>query len=480
MSNDTVEAKKEVPVLLRELWGVLEGTRGVFGQERVFRRGVAAVFGELFTLGRHTVTQVLRTLGETEGDWSAWYRLYSRDRFDEAKAGAQLLKETLRHVPIEEPYVVTMDGVRVPRTGKHVAGSSWWPAQNTAYFQRGLERAQRFEEIAWLTPIEASYSRAIPLRWLPAVTAKALESVAEPIREWEAGITGLVWVREELNAQGRAEQWILAVGDGNYDVQGIWQALPEQTVVIARCAKNRALYALPEPKQGARCGHPRYYGERLRTPREWLHEREGWRIFEPKIRGRKRYLKYRVIGPVLVEGAPQQPLFLLVVKGKSYPAGQHRKRRRYRKPAYYLVSAVRQDGEWVLPWSAETLLVWAWQRWECEVGHREMKSALGVGDKQCWSRRAALTSVQWGVWVYAICLLAAYRCWGITGGPRRSGRWYPRACRWSFTAMWQAFRAALWDYGEFHPLYARTLDKWLKKEVWRTSLWNAVGGAARI
>jgi hypothetical protein len=479
MDNHTTKPK-EMPALLTELWKLLQGARAVFGQERVFRRGVAAVFGELFTLGRHTVTQVLRTLGETEGDWSAWYRLYSHNRFDEAEAGGLVLKETLRHVPAGEPYIVTLDGVRIPRTGKHVSGSSWWPAQNTAPFRRGLERAQRFEEVAWLSPMEDSYSRAVPLRWLPAVTAKALKSTAEPCKEWEAGIAALTWVRGELDAQGRDEQWILGVADGNYDVQGIWQALPGRTALIARCAKNRALYALPEPQSDTKRGHPKYYGERLPAPREWLHEREGWGIFEPKVRGRKRCLKYRVVGPVLVEGAPKQPLFLLVVKGKSYAVGKRRKRRRYRKPSYYLVSAVQRDGEWVLPRPAETLLIWAWQRWECEVGHREMKSALGVGDKQCWSQRAALTSVQWGVWVYALCVLAAYRCWGIIGGPRRSGRWYPRACRWSYTAMWQAFRADLWDYGEFRPLYARTLDKWLKKEVWRTSLWNAVGGAAQI
>jgi hypothetical protein len=152
MDNHTTKPK-EMPALLTELWKLLQGLRAAFGQECIFRRGVAAVFGDLFTLGRHTVTHVLRTLGETEGDWSAWYRLYSHNRFDEAEAGGLVLKETLRHVPAEEPYMVTLDGVRIPRTGKHVSGSSWWPAQNTAPFRPGLERAQRFEEIAWLSPM---------------------------------------------------------------------------------------------------------------------------------------------------------------------------------------------------------------------------------------------------------------------------------------------------------------------------------------
>ena len=130
-----------------------------------------------------------------------------------------------------------------------------------------------------------------------------------------------------------------------------------------------------------------------------------------------------------------------------------RPRRVYRPPAYYLVNAVlAEDGSWQLPYPAEQLLAWAWQRWECEVVHRELKSGLGIGEKQSWGPRAALTSVQWGVWVYSLCVLAAYRTWGVTGGPRRSGRWHRKTRRWSFAAMWQAYRAALWEAAEFRPL----------------------------
>ena len=108
----------EAPVLLAELWQLLMGAREVFGQERVFRRVVGLVLAELLTLGRHTVTQLMRTLGAVDCDWSAFYRLFSRGRFDEEALGAQLLRETLEHVDASAPYVVTVDGVRVPRSGR--------------------------------------------------------------------------------------------------------------------------------------------------------------------------------------------------------------------------------------------------------------------------------------------------------------------------------------------------------------------------
>lgn len=474
--NDTLETPI-TPVLLTELLPLLEGARDCFGQERVFRRAVALSFAEFFTLGRHTITQLLRTLGAVEQDWTAAYRLFSAGRFDEALAGLYLFKQTLLQVPETEPYLLTGDAVHIYRSGTEVAGSSWVRAPNTAPFRRGLQRGQRFVEIAWLTPNEASYRRAVPLRWLPAVTEKAVPSDATPCKEWEAGLQGVQWVREALDAAGRSTQPLVAVFDGSYDTQGIWREVPEHTTFVIRCAKNRALYYLPEPPATPGRGAPRKYGERTPLPREFIHKRKQLQTLELEIRGRLRHLKYCVVGPVLVEGAPDRPLFLIVVAGQTWGSG---KRRHYRKPAYLLVNARWQDDEWVLPYPVKQLLEWAWQRWECEVAHRELKSTLQIGSKQCWGPRSAFAAVQWGVWLYGLCVLAAYRAWGLTRGPRRQGKWYPHARRWSCASMWNELRAELWAVGEFSPLCMPTLDKWLKKETWLTGLGNALADPAPI
>ena len=115
--------RKEIaPALLAELWQLLLRAQHLFGQERVFRRAVALLLGELFALGRHTVTQLLRTLGATDSDWSAWYRLFSRPRFAAAALANQMLVETLRHVTGTAPYVTTADVVHICWSGQCVAG----------------------------------------------------------------------------------------------------------------------------------------------------------------------------------------------------------------------------------------------------------------------------------------------------------------------------------------------------------------------
>jgi hypothetical protein len=79
------------------------------------------------------------------------------------------------------------------------------------------------------------------------------------------------------------------------------------------------------------------------------------------------------------------------------------------------------------------------------MAHRELKSGLGVSQKQCWNTRLAIVSVQWSMWVYAVLLLAGYRTWGLPGGPATPARWWPGAKRWSLSTLWRAYRAALWE-----------------------------------
>lgn len=469
----------EIPALLRALLELVQAHRSAFRQERTYLRVLALVFGELFSFGRHTVTQNLLALGLTDADWTAWYRLFSCERFDEERAAACLMAETVIHVPVDEPYVVAPDGVQIPRNSRKMPGTSWLKAPRTPVFRVGIHRAQRFVHGAWLTPIVDGFSRAIPLRFLPAFPEKAVPSVAEPCREWQAGLRFAHWVRQQLDRLGRASQTVLLVADGSYDVLDFWQGLPERTIAAVRCARNRVLHELPKKRNGP--GRPASYGQRVPTPAEWLRMRQGWHKTTLTVRGSPRKMRYRVLGPYLREGNPNQPLFLLVVGGQTWWAGKRNPRRKYRKAAFYLISA-QQDaaGDWQLPLPIETILAWLWQRWEVEVAHREMKSGFGVGQKQCWHPRSAVVSVQWSVWVYAILLLAGYRTWGLLGGPPAPARWWPGAKRWSLNTLWRSYRAALWGAPEFRAVWTGTQANWLKKEAWLTGLHNAVHAAARI
>ncbi len=465
--------------LLEHLFRLLEAHRPAFRQERTFIRAISLVMGELFSFARHTVTQGLLALGLTDADWSGWYRLFSKPRFREEQLGECLLGQTLLHVEEHEPYVIGVDSLQVPRSSQKMPGTSWMKAPRTAPFLPGIHRAQRFLNGSWLLPIQEGYSRAIPIRFLPAFPEKAvLPAGLAASKEWEAGGQFIQWVRQKLDRLGRIAQPLLVLADGSFDRVELWRRLPANTILAVRTAKNRVLRQLPVPYHGQ--GRPLKYGPRVCAPQEWLHQKTGWQKTRLQVRGRTLELTYRIEGPFLRQRLPDQPLFLIVQKGNTWVAGKKEPKHKYRTACFYLISAVQQAGKWELPFSPNLLLAWLWQRWELEVAHRELKSGLGLGEKQCWGSRSAISSVQWSAWVYAILVLGGYRTWGLFGGPKPPGRWWPGAKRWSLSTLWRSYRAAFWKTPDFQAVWTATGDNWLKKEPWMTTLWNSVAGAARI
>ncbi len=465
-------------LLLHNLLELLARHRPAFRQARSYWRVVGPVLGELFNFGRHTVTQGLMALGLTDADWSGWYRLFSHSRYREAPVARLFFQETLQHASAAEPYVVGVDGVQIPRSSLKMAGTSWLKAPRTPVFKVGIHRAQRYVHGAWLTPLEAGYSRAIPLRFLPAFPPKAKPAPVAPQREWEAGLAFLQWTRQELDAAGRSAQVVLALADGAYDTLNFWRGLPERVVLAVRTARNRRLHYLPEPTTGP--GRPPSYGALAPHPREWLHHGLTWQKREVPVGGRLLTLKFQVLGPFLREDLPEPPLFLIVVKGMHRQIGKRKPRWQRRKPAFYLVSAQLMAGTWQLPLPIETVLAWLWQRWELEVAHREMKSGFGVGEMQCWNPHATIASVQWSVWVYALLLLAAQRTWGLLKGPPVPTRWWTGAKRWSFNTLWRQYRRACWDTPAFQAWWTRSPGNWLEKEALLLGLSNVVNASARI
>lgn len=428
--------------LLNQLVALLKAHRSVFSQERVFQRVALLVVAEIVVFARHTVTQLLMGIGQTQTNWSSWYRLFSRGRFPYEAAGAVLFGETLEHVGADELYVVAGDGTQTRRSSGKMEGAHWLHNPQSPVFKRGIHIAQRWFNGSWLVPAEKGYSRAIPLRWLPAFTEKSRPQVTAPCKEWEAAVAFLVWVKQHLADAGRAGQRVLMVADGHYDTICLWHHLPAGVILLARSARNRVLWHLPGPQDRKN----RRYGERASMPADYWREHKGWRPLQLQVRGRERHLQVKVAGPFLRKGAPNRPLFLIIVRGKG-------NKRTRRPPLPFLVNAQPTvSGAWSLPLPVDQLLFWAWQRWEVEVAHRELKSNFGLGNKQCWNPVAAVTSVQWSAWVYALLLLAGYRTWGLTGAPPVPTRWWRGSGRWSLNTLWRGYRAALWGRHQFKPI----------------------------
>ena len=72
--------------------------------------------------------------------------------------------------------------------------------------------------------------------------------------------------------------------------------------------------------------------------------------------GRQRRTVYRVEGPFLRRPMPDLPFVLIGVRGQVW---QRAKRKKRRDPVFYLVNAVKHEGQWRLPFPIDLLLTWA-------------------------------------------------------------------------------------------------------------------------
>mgnify|MGYP001233777970 FL=1 len=432
--------------LLTALFALLHTYSATFGQYRVFERACTMVLSELFVFGRHTITRLALAQGITqESKLSAFYRLFSLKRFNEELVAPILFGQILNYIPTDMPLVLACDGTQTPRTGKHIEGAGWGRNPRNPPFKVGIHLMQRWLHMGIFLPIENGFTRIVPLRFLPAFTEKSKREVYEARKEWEVSVDCLHWLRDQLATLGRATQKVLLVADGAFDTLNLWKKLPDGVNLLVRTAKNRVLHHLPNPN-----GRKKKYGERAETPQQmWAKDWLDWLVCVLTIRGKQRRLRYRVVGPVIRKGMADKPLFVILIGGEHYTRHGQAK---HREPVAYLVNAVLNTcDEWVLPMQVEDLIMWAWQRWEIEVCHKELKTTFGLGDKQCWKPEAAVASVQWSAWVYALLVLAGYETWGLCDAPEPITGWWRGSGRWSFNTLWQSFRGALWGKFQFHP-----------------------------
>ena len=111
--------------LLKQLKRLIKAHRPIFKQERIYQRAAALFFAEIIVFARHTITQMLMSLGQTEADWSSWYRLFSQKRFPYEQASGVMFQETLKHVGENELYVVAGDGAQTRRSSRKMEGAHW-------------------------------------------------------------------------------------------------------------------------------------------------------------------------------------------------------------------------------------------------------------------------------------------------------------------------------------------------------------------
>ena len=376
------------------------------------QRTARHVLAHLACLGTHTVTGLLNTCGRQFHDWSADYRLYTRNRVE-----AEQLFEPSRQWLCESqpgPIVTAMDDTRVRKTGRKVHGVKYMRDPMGPPFRVNLIRAQRFLQTSMACKKENGQARMIPIDWVHAPLPQKPKPNASKAqwRQYTAqskacristvGAQRIHHLRQWLNEHGAQERRLWTCVDGSFTNGGVLKNLPENTTLVGRIRADAKLYHLPQEQPKAQ-GRKRVYGVQAPAPEQLRQdERVPWQHIEVFFGGKTRELRVKHLGPLRWPTAGANVnLQLLVLAPTPYRLSKTSKLL-YRKPAYLICTDPEAD-------LAEVIQYYLW-RWDIEVNFRDEKTLLGVGDAQVRTPAAVQNVTGCAVATYAMLLVAAAQC----------------------------------------------------------------------
>lgn len=391
----------------------------VFPQDRSLQRAIALAFGILCGVGRRTLTRAISFHGNTQKDWSADYKVFSRSPWEPRALFHPILEQAIQEHQLQR-IVISTDDTRVWRNGKHVPETQWHRDPMGPPFQVNLRWGHRFLQSSLSLPLylqdQTSSSRSVPIRFEMAPVVKkpgknasedTLQAYRDLKKEKNLSVQFVALtqdVRQRLNQTGHQAKRLVQVGDGSFCNRTVfaqdWEA--QNVSLVVRCRKDIVL-CRRAPGQGRR-----FYGRTKFTPEQVRRRssRARWqkaRIFHG---GAYREVRYKELTKVYWEGgARKREVRVLVVAPVGYRTSKNG-RKYYRQPAYLLTTD--------LTTSAVELLQAYFDRWGIEVNHRDEKDILGVGQAQVWNKNSVSKVPALLVAMYSWLQLAGLKCYGPT------------------------------------------------------------------
>lgn len=377
-----------------------------------------------------TITSVLEWLGRRDLDWSAFYRLLSRDRWSVAELFAPILHRCCELAgPPGAPFVSAQDDTLVRKTGRKIPGTVIGRDPMSLPFHVNLIPGQRFLQTAAMLATDGDvplfrsvpigFDHAPPLKPPKRATEEQKRAVREARRKHNistVAIAELQRLRLELDrCPGGGERLLINSVDGGFANRAYLRALPPRTAVVARIRKDAHFRAfLPPPQRRG----TRRYGPDLPTPEQMLADPAiAFQTMEVAAGGRLHTLQFKVVEQVCWPNVTgDTPIRVILIKPLGYRLRKHG-RLLYRQPAFLVAVGAEAD--------LHDLVQAYFARWQIEVSFRDEKSLLGLGEAQLWNRESVHRGPALLVACYSCLLLASI----VEFGDRRTDALQPLA-RW--------------------------------------------------
>jgi len=420
-------------MILPHLLRLLEGWQPAFQQKRTHHMALSLALATLVLLGRRTVTQRLVVLGHTFGNWSRWYRLFTKRSWTPAALFVQVLRQVFPFMP-PRYLVVGGDDTILEKTGKQIHNVSYLRDPQSPKFRHNLILGLRYIQLSVLLPTyhfadTCHQALGLPIRFLFAPVYRLSQSKLKQLskeerKEYEQikqehALPTKMWtlltdLRAWMDEQGHKTVRLLVVVDNSYCNSTLFGTVTAGIEVLARLRKTARLYLPGQDRETS----PGFTPEDARKD-----ETSPWHIGTFHFGGQAASIRYKEVAEVLWPGgAGDRRVRLLVIGAIPYRRTKYA-RLSYRDPGYLLTTDLTAGVEFLI----QSYL----DRWQIEVNFREEKTLLGLGDAQVWNAQAVEREPAFTVAAYSLVKWAAYLASGPTRTPEYAGEtgWYTGSAR---------------------------------------------------
>ena len=398
----------------------------IFPQERSLERAIALAFGILCGVGKRTITRAISFQGNTQKDWSADYKVFSRCSWEPRELFDPILEHAIQEQKLSR-IVLSVDDTRVWRNGKHVPQTQWHRDPMGPPFQTNLRWGHRFLQASLVLPLyekdPESSSRSIPVRFeMAPVVKKPGKNAGEPeLKEYRRQkkeknlsvqfVSMVKEVRSRLDKSGHLGKSMSVVADGSFCNRTVFQEdWGKQNVSVVARARKDIVLCKRAPGKGRR-----FYGKTKFTP-ELVRRRDSlarWQTTQIFHGGCYREVRFKEVTRFYWQGGGKKQIMrLLVVAPVGYRTSKNG-RKYYRQPAYLLTTDLNTP--------AAVLLQDYFDRWGIEVNHRDEKEILGVGEAQVRNDKSVSKVPALLVAMYSWLQLSGLACYG----PKRTAEYEP-------------------------------------------------------
>ena len=371
----------------------------------------AHLLAQLVCLGRHTLTGLLATNGQLQKDWSADYRLYSRQRIDPGELFSQVRRGVQRSLGTQEALTVAMDDSILRKSGRKIPGVGYRRDPLSPPFHVNFVRGMRFVQLSALSKQRDGFSRMIPIDFqqAPLPARPSHQASAEQQQAYKTalaaaninclGLERIARLRRQLDSESSAPaRHLRVVVDGRFTNAKLLKNLLPNTTLIGRIRRDAKLFFLPQNQ--AATGRKRLYGQAAPTPEGLLSDPSvEFQLVQAQLGARNCQFRVKVLGPLrALQAGGSQNLQLLVIAPLGYRLRKGSKLL-YRQPAFLICTDPALDIQ-------SLLQSYLW-RWDIEVNFRDQKSLLGIGETQVRNPHSVQSQPALAVAAYGLLLLAA-------------------------------------------------------------------------